>query len=191
MIDGGTGADFSMTRNYDGQDNYRDQMNPTQNGSLLRLAPGTTYDWKFQTVANMASDANYSQNLIWQIHDYNAGTSPITVLGTQNINDGKTVWYFHSGAGTWKGAYAPGETDNWEIQVKISSSSTGTAKLYRNGVLVSSQTGANYSTSSQGDPWWNFGPYEWDWKSTHSSGQISDLTSLDFAFNSMNFGIAP
>jgi hypothetical protein len=163
-------------------------MNPTQSGSLLRLSPGVTYDWKFQTVANMAPDVNYSQNLIWQIHDYNAGTSPITVLGTQNINDGTTVWYFHGGSGTWKGTYTQGATDTWEIQVKIAADSTGTEKLYRNGVLVSSQTGANYSASSQGNPWWNFGPYEWDWKSTHSSGQISNLTSLDFKFNYMNFG---
>lgn len=189
FINNGTGADFSLIRNYNGTDNYRNQMNPTSGGSLLRLTAGTTYDWKFQTVANMAPDVNDSQNLIWQIHDYNAGTSPITVLGTQNINDGTTVWYFHGGSGTWKGTYKQGETDNWEIQVKIATDSTGTEKLWRNGVLVSSQTGANYSTSSQGYPWWNFGPYEWDWKSTHSSGQISNLTSLDFVFNQMNFGI--
>lgn len=184
----GTSADFSLIRNYNGTNNYRNQMNPTINGSLIRLTAGTTYDWKFTTVANMAPDVNYSQNLIWQIHDYNAGTSPITVLGTQNINDGHTVWYFHGPSGTWKGTYTQGATDNWEIQVKVSSGSTGTAKLWRNGVLVSSQTGANYSTSSQGYPWWNFGPYEWDWKSNHSSGQISNLTKLDFAFKSLNFG---
>lgn len=183
----GSSANFSMTRNYDGTNNYRNQMNPTIGGSLIRLTPGVTYDWKFQTVANMQPDANYSQNLIFQIHDYNAGTSPITVLGTQNINNGRTVWYFHSGSGTWTGAYTYGATDTWEIQVRVSDSGAGMEKLYRNGVLVSSQAGSNYSTSSQGDPWWNFGPYEWDWKSNHSSGQISDLTSLDFKFNYLNF----
>lgn len=188
-IDSNNGIDFSMTRNYNGTNNYRNQVNPTNSsGSLLRLTPGTTYDWKFQTVANMAPDVNGSQNLIWQIHDYNAGTSPITVLGTQNINDGGTVWYFHSGGGTWKGKYTQGAVDNWEIRIKIASDSTGTEMLYRNGALVTSQTGANYSTQSQGNPWWNFGPYEWDWKSTATSGQVSDLSSLDFVFNQMNFG---
>lgn len=184
----GSSANFSLIRNYNGTNNYRNQMNPTISGSLVRLTAGTTYDWKFQTVANMSPDVNYSQNLIWQIHDYNAGTSPNTVLGTQNINDGGTVWYFHGGSGTWKGKYTKGATDTWEIQVKISTGSTGTEKLYRNGALVASFTGANYSTSSQGYPWWNFGPYEWDWKSNHSSGQISNLPSLDFVFNYLNFG---
>lgn len=188
LINGGAGADFSMTRNYEGTNDYRNQMNPTIGGSVIRLTPGVTYDWKFQTVANMQPDANFSQNLIFQIHDYNAGTSPITVLGTQNINNGRTVWYFHSGSGTWTGTYTYGATDTWEIQVKISDSGAGVEKLYRNGALVSSQAGSNYSTSSQGNPWWNFGPYEWDWKSTHSTGQISNLNSLDFKFNYMIFG---
>ena len=184
FINGGSGANFQLTRNYNGTNNYRNQMNPTQSGSLVRLSPGSTYNWKFQTVANMASDANFSQNLIWQIHDYNAGTSPICVLGTQNINDGKTVWYWTCG-GTWKGSYTEGATDTWQIQATISDTSSGLEKLYRNGSLVASHTGANYSTSSQGNPWWNFGPYEWDWKSNHPSGQVSNLSSLDFVFNYM------
>lgn len=187
-INGGTGLRFSLIRNYNGANNYRNQVNPTSGGALLRLSDGVTYDWKFQTVANMAPDVDGSQNLIWQIHDYDAGTSPITVLGTQNINDGSTVWYFSSGGGTWKGTYAQGATDNWEIRIRVASDNSGTAQLWRNGALVSNQRGPNYSAQSRGAPWWNFGPYEWSWKSSAPRSQISALATLDFLFNQMDFG---
>lgn len=179
LVNDSTAVDFSLNRTHN---SHRNQMNPTDAaGNVFRLAAGTTYDWKFETVTIMPPDADGSRNVIWQIQDDKTVRESIAALGTQNMGDGGTVWYFRSGNRTWKGKYAQNATDNWEIQVEVASDRSGSAKLWRNGELVATQTGVTFVSSGKDVPSWNFGPYVPDWKA-------SKLKSLDFVFNRMEFG---
>jgi hypothetical protein len=179
-----TSVDFILNKN---PGCMRNQMNPDDGRGLgvYRLTPGATYTWTFQTVTHMGIDTGHlTQRLVWQIHDYITNgsiCSPLTVLGIQNFT-GTQVWYLQSGNGTWTGAYTEGATDNWVISLTMSTSGTGHITASRNGVQIVNGSGATYNTCSSGGPWWNFGPYMWDW-TNHNA--VSSLTSVEILFNSM------
>jgi hypothetical protein len=165
----------------------RNEMNPVGNGGsgVYRLTPGATYSWTFQTVTHMGIDTGHlSQRLVWQIHDYitnGAICSPLTVLGIQNMT-GTQVWYLQSGNGTVTLPYTEGATDTWKITAVLSNTGSGHISIWRNGALVDSGAGATYNSCSSGGPWWNFGPYMWDWTNGNAP---SSLTSVEILFNSM------
>ena len=86
----GTSAEFVLVKN---TGCMRNQLNPVGNGGsgVFLLDSGQTYTWNFQTVTHMGIDVGkYTQRLVWQIHDYGCGLSPVTVLGIQNFAGGKT-----------------------------------------------------------------------------------------------------
>jgi hypothetical protein len=178
-----TSADFVLVK--DGGC-MRNQLNPIGNGStsVYFLNIGQTYTWTFQTVTHMGIDTGeYTQRLIWQIHQYNCGMSPNTVLGIENMTGGATGqrWYFLAGGKTFTMPYTEGATDNWQITAKIENASSGTEELYRNGVLIANTTGSNFTCGSS--PFWNFGPYMWNW--VGQGGGVSSLTRVEILFNSM------
>ena len=177
-----TSANFVLVR---GGDCMRNQLNPIGNGGsgTYFLNPGQTYTWTFQTVTHMGIDTGqYTQRLIWQIHQYNCGMSPNTVLGIENLTGGSTGqrWYWLAGGKTFTMSYTEGATDNWEVIARIDNSSYGTEELYRNGSLIASTSGSNFTCGSK--PFWNFGPYEWQWV---NGGASSSLTRVEILFNSM------
>lgn len=177
-----TSADFVLVRN--GTNCERNQLNPVGNGGsgVYRLNIGQTYTWQFQTVTHMGIDSsNYTQRLIWQVHQYACGVSPNFVLGIQHFPGSNQVWYFLSGGHTKTMPYTEGATDTWEIVAKIENASTGTEKLYRNGVLVANTTGSNFTCG--GDPFWNFGPYMWNW--VNQGGGVSTLNRVEILFKYM------
>ncbi len=127
----------------------------------------------------------YTQRLIWQIHDYACGSSPLTVLGIQNMSGGPTgqTWYMSSGGKTWTAPYTEGATDTWKITVVPSTTGTGSVAFYRNGALVGSASNINtFACGAQ--PFWNFGPYS-EWIGNGSGGGKSSLTSEEILFNYM------
>lgn len=94
----------------------RNQLNPIGNGGsgVYLLNAGQTYTWSFQTVTHMGIDSGkFTQRLVWQIHDYACGLSPVTVLGIQNLAGGSNgqTWYLQSGNGTETLPYVEGATD--------------------------------------------------------------------------------
>jgi hypothetical protein len=177
-----TSADFVL---YKGGGCMRNQLNPIGNGGsgTYFLNPGQTYTWTFQTVTHMGIDTGkYTQRLIWQIHQYNCGMSPNTVLGIENITGGSTGqrWYWLAGNKTFTMPYTEGATDSWQVVAKIENASSGTERLYRNGVLIANTTGSNFTCGAK--PFWNFGPYEWQWV---NGGAASSLNRVEILFRSM------
>lgn len=183
-----SGATVSFLMSENGTACYRDQINPEVNGNNQILTDGQQYTWTFHYIDGSASDAapgmGYDQDarsLLWQIHAYN-GSNVCTALGFDN---GGTIgapqqWNFANsctGLINWRGTYTPGEQDDWEIQALISSTSAGWVKLYRNGTLVYSGTGPNYSGGT-GGPWWNFGPYKWRWELQSGIGDLGNVTTM-------------
>lgn len=202
-----TGASFYFHLKQDGTNCGRNQMLPlTSSGSTFQLAPGHVYTWVFDYIdgnANgqppgMGNDRGVAQSVVWQIHGYNEVGTPCTQLGFGNTPPNSTAgqpqrWLIDDcgsslSAPFWTGAYEPQETDHFVIQAKVAADSTGWTKLYRNGALVASSTGANYH-SSERDPWWNFGIYKWRWQIAGGGGSqmtevqdtISNVTLYDRA----------
>jgi hypothetical protein len=162
----------------------RNQLNPIGNGGsgVYRLNDGQTYTFSFQTVTHMGIDSdNYTQRLIFQIHQYGCGVSPNTVLGIQHFPGQNQVWYILSGGQTFTLPYTEGGTDTWQLTAKIAGDSSGTEQWWHNGVLVASTTGSNFICGT--DPFFNFGPYMWNW--VNQGGGVSTLTSVAILFNYM------
>ena len=160
----------------------RNQLNPDNGSGVFRLTPGQTYTWTFTTVTHMGIDTGHlTARLVWQIHDYACGDSPLTILGIQNIT-GTQVWDLASGNGTETMPYTEGATDSWVITALISDTASGHIRAYRNGVKIVDTDGPTYNACSQGGPWWNFGPYMWDWVYNNAP---SSLNSVEILFTSM------
>lgn len=177
-----TSANFVLARNPGCK---RNQLNPIGNGGsgVFLLNAGQTYTWSFQTVTRMGIDAGqYTQRLVWQIHDYGCGLSPVTVLGIQNLTGGTggQTWYLHSGNGTETLPYVEGATDTWKITVLISSTGTGRIQAWHNGVQFGNGNGRTFACGAK--PWFNFGPYMWDWT---NGTAVSSLTQVEILFNYM------
>lgn len=178
----GTSIYFDLVKN---PGCMRNQINPVGNGGsgTYALNVGQTYTWSFQTVTHMGIDTGkYTQRLIWQIHQYVCGDSPITVLGIENMSGTPTgqVWYFSSGFGTVTMPYTEGATDTWQITANISDTSSGSITLYRNGAKVAGGSGPTFTCGAT--PFWNFGPYMWDWTNGNA---VSSLTNVAIQFNYM------
>jgi hypothetical protein len=178
-----TSADFVLVKS---GGCMRNQLNPIGNGSpsVYFLNPGSTYTWTFQTVTHMGVDTGqYTQRLVWQIHQYACGMSPNNVLGIENMAGGTTGqrWYFLAGGQTFTMPYTEGATDNWQITERVDNSSSGTEQLYRNGVLIANTTGSNFTCGTK--PFWNFGPYMWNW--VNQGGGKSSLTRVEILFSNM------
>ncbi|HEX4014051.1 MAG TPA: hypothetical protein VHX17_09215 [Candidatus Cybelea sp.] len=196
-----TGASFFFNLKQDGTNCGRNQMLPlTPSGSLFQLTPGHVYTWVFDYIdgdANgkppgMGNDGGVAQSVVWQIHGYNEPGTPCTQLGFGNTPPNSAAgqpqrWLIDDcgsslSAPFWTGPYAPQETDRFVIEAKVSAGSTGWTKLYRNGALVASSTGANYH-SSPNNPWWNFGIYKWRWQLANAGG--SKMTEVQNTVNNM------
>jgi hypothetical protein len=177
-----TSADFVLVKD---SGCMRNQLNPIGNGGsgVFLLNAGQTYTWSFQTVARMGIDAGkYTQRLVWQIHDYACGMSPVTVLGIQNLGGGQNgqTWYLESGNGTETVPYVEGATDTWKITAVISSSGTGRIQAWHNGAEFANANGRTFACGAK--PWFNFGPYMWDWTNRTA---VSSLTQVGILFEYM------
>lgn len=162
----------------------RNQLNPIGNGGsgVYLLNAGQTYTWNFQTVTHMGIDSGkFTQRLVWQIHDYACGLLPVTVLGIQNLAGGANgqTWYLQSGNGTETLPYVEGATDTWKITALISLTGTGKIRAWHNGVQFASGSGKTFSCGAK--PWFNFGPYMWNW----TNGATSTLTQVGILFKYM------
>lgn len=176
-----TSADFVLVRN--GKGCKRNQLNPVGNGGsgVYRLNDGQVYTWRFVTVTHMQVDnGKYSQRLVFQIHQYACGKSPNTVLGIENLT-GTQVWYIRSGGKTITLPYTEGATDKWQFTARIAGDATGTEKWWRNGVLAANTAGPNFTCGKK--PFWNFGPYMWNWAG--QGGGTSRLDKVEILFRSM------
>jgi hypothetical protein len=159
----------------------RNQLNPNNSNGVFRLKTGATYTWSFQTVTHMGMDApGGTQRLVWQIHDYATGGSPVAVLGIEN--HGTQSWYVSNGGGKVDLPYTDGAVDNWVITAVISCTGSGHLTAQRNGSTVFDRSGATYGCASSGAPWWNMGPYQWNWI---GHGAASRLSRVEILFNSM------
>lgn len=163
----------------------RNQLNPVGNGGsgVYLLNAGQSYTFNFQTVTHMGIDTGkFTQRLIWQVHDYACGSSPLTVLGIQNMAGGPNgqTWYMQSGDKVWTAPYTEGATDTWKITVVPSTSGTGSIAFYRNGILVGSASNIN-TFACGAKPWWNLGVYQWNWAGQGSG--VSSLTQVEILFN--------
>lgn len=182
-----SGSRFTFALAQRGTSCGRNQANPTtDSGDLVRLSDGQTYVWTFRFIdgippapgGGMADAGPNPEALIWQIHGYREFGTPCTSLNFANgaYYAGQASgqeWAFMTCRGAvWFGRYVPGEQDDWKIVATISESASGETKLYRNGVLVVDDRGANYH-HSMGDPWWNFGPYKWRWELPGGGGSQS------------------
>lgn len=176
-----TSANFVLVRK--GTSCKRNQLNPVGNGGsgVYRLNDGQVYTWHFVTVTHMDVDkGKYSQRLVFQIHQYACGNSPNTVLGIQNLT-GTQVWYIRSGGKSITLPYTESGTDKWQFTARIAGDATGTEKWWRNGVLVANTTGSNFTCGKK--PFWNFGPYMWNW--VGQGGGTSRLNQVEILFRSM------
>lgn len=177
-----TSADFVLVK---GGGCMRNQLNPVGNGGsgVYLLNAGQTYTWQFQTTTHMGIDTGkYTQRLVWQIHDYSCGMSPVTVLGIENLTGGSTgqKWYLQSGFGTVTVPYVEGATDTWKISALISSSGTGHLQAWHNGVQIADGSGRTFTCGAK--PFWNFGPYMWQWV---NGGATSSLSRVEILFDNM------
>jgi Polysaccharide lyase len=177
-----TSAEFVLVKN---AGCMRNQLNPIGNGGsgVFLLDAGQTYTWSFQTVTHMGIDVGkYTQRLVWQIHDYACGLSPITVLGIQNLAGGENgqTWYLGSGNGTETLPYVEGATDTWKITVLISSTGTGHIQAWHNGTQFADGSGKTFTCGAK--PWFNFGPYMWNWTNGNT---VSSLAQVEIRFNYM------
>jgi hypothetical protein len=172
----------------------------TSSGATFQLTPGKVYTWVFTYIdgnmtdgaPGMGNDNGEAQSIVWQMHGYNESDTPLTQLGFGNTPPSSgsgqpQEWLFDPcgsslSAPSWTGPYTPQEVDDFIIQVYVADDSTGWAKLWRNGNLVLSCTGPNYH-NSQGNPWWNFGVYEWRW--TLQGGGGSEMTEKADTFTGM------
>ncbi|MGB6985468.1 MAG: heparin lyase I family protein [Candidatus Aquilonibacter sp.] len=193
-----SGARFTFALTQKDTSCGRNQANPTTvSGDLVRLSDGATYMWRFRFIDGVASAGSGGMGpdsgpnpeaLIWQIHGYREPDTPCTSLNFANgaYYAGQMPgqeWAFMTCRGAvWFGRYLPGEQDDWKIVATISASTSGETKLFRNGVLVVDDRGANYH-HSMGDPWWNFGPYKWRWELPNGGG--SRLTQVSATIDQM------
>jgi hypothetical protein len=173
-----TSADFVLVKN---AGCMRNQLNPVGNGGsgVYLLNANQIYTWSFQTITRMGIDSGkYTQRLVWQIHDYGCGLSPITVLGIQNLVGGGNgqTWYLQSGNGTETLPYVEGGTDTWKITVMISSTGTGSIKAWHNGAQFANGSGKTFTCGAK--PWFNFGPYMWDWTNRTAASTLSQVGIL-------------
>lgn len=185
-----TGASFYFDLKQDGQNCGRNQMLPlTASSNLFQLTPGRVYTWTFAYVdgnaadqaPGMGDDPGEAQSVVWQIHGTNESDTPCTQLGFGNTptysSNGQPQQWLMDDCGSslsnpfWVGPYTPQETDTFVIQALIASDSSGWTKLWRNGALVASRTGANFKEST-GGPWWNFGVYKWRWELPNGGGSL-------------------
>ena len=175
-----TSANFVLVKN---AGCMRNQLNPVGNGGpgVFLLNADQTYTWNFQTVTRMGIDVGkYTQRLVWQIHDFACGLSPVTVLGIQNLTGGAKgqAWYLHSGNGTETLPYVEGATDTWKITALISSTGSGHIRAWHNGVQFADGSGRTFACGPR--PWFNFGPYMWDWTNRTA---VSSLSQVEILFN--------
>jgi hypothetical protein len=185
-----TSTTFYFDLKQDGEKCGRNQMLPLDaNGNLFRLTDGKVYTWVFDYIdgdANdrapgMGNDNGEAQSVVWQIHGYDEQDTPCAQLGfgntPTNSSNGQPQQWVMDDCGSslsfpfWMGPYTPQETDHFVIQALVSSGSAGWTKLWRNGALVASSSGANYKNSS-GGPWWNFGIYKWRWELAGGGGSL-------------------
>lgn len=173
----------------------RNQAMPlTDGGDSIYLQDGVRYTWTFRYVdgtpyladsPGMGRDYD-ARSSIWQIHGNIEMGSPCTGLiftnGSDDLTNNRQMWGFTTCNGViWRGAYTPGEVDDWKIVAVISKGSDGVTQLYRNGALVATDRGANYHDShpSPGDPsggpWWNFGPYKWLWANVPTTSSMRTI----------------
>jgi hypothetical protein len=183
-----TGSTFYFDLKQDGTSCGRNQMLPlTAGGSTFQLTAERVYTWVFGYVdgnllgqaPGMGNDDGEAQSVVWQIHGNDEPDTPCTQLGfgntPPNSSSGQPQQWLMDDCGSslsapfWVGPYTPQETDAFVIQAKISSGSDGWTKLWRNGSLVASSTGANFKEST-GNPWWNFGVYCWRWELPNGGG---------------------
>jgi hypothetical protein len=202
----GTSFTFNLTYAPDGSCG-RNQMLPMgTNGEIFQLQEGRTYTWTFHYIDGKPDgsgpgmgDSGVPDSLIWQVHPY---SGPSGTLGVRlNFIDGRDgvskpqMWGFYApqSEGTllwWTGSYTPGEQDDFKIVLApLSSTSTGVTKLYRNGVLQFTKSGANYVSPSTtgGQPWWNFGPYKWRWELANAGG--SSTTEVNATITDMTLSV--
>jgi hypothetical protein len=191
-----TGATFTFNLIRNGTNCGRNQATPLHNANpneMFFLADGSTFTWEFDYIDGTPTGAapgmgldTDARSLIWQIHGYNEQGSPCTGLTFMNGPDGVSspqMWGLGDCSGTvWVGTYKPGERDHFKIVAKISTGSTGFIEIYRDGVFQAHHDGANYH-NSQGNPWWNFGPYKWRWELAGGGG--SNMTQVNATINNM------
>jgi hypothetical protein len=196
-----TGATFYFDLKQNGTSCGRNQMVPLDStGATFRLMPGKVYTWVFNYIdgnaqdqaPGMGMDKGEAQSVVWQIHGYDENDTPCTQLGFGNTPPNSEFgqpqqWLIDDcgsslGAPFWTGSYTPQETDHFVIQALVAQDSAGWTKLWRNGVLVASSTGANYH-NSVGNPWFNFGLYEWRWE--QSGGGGSQMTEKQDTIENM------
>jgi hypothetical protein len=183
-----TGSTFYFDLKQDGTKCGRNQMLPlTAGGSTFQLTAERVYTWVFGYVdgnplgqpPGMGNDDGEAQSVVWQIHGNDEPDTPCTQLGfgntPPNSSSGQPQQWLIDDCGSslsapfWVGPYTPQETDAFVIQAKISSGSDGWTRLWRNGSLVASSTGANFKEST-GGPFWNFGVYKWRWELSGGGG---------------------
>ena len=141
----------------------------------------------------MGDDHGEAQSVVWQIHGDTESGTPCTQLGfgntPTNSGSGQPQQWLIDDCGSslsfpfWTGVYTPQETDHFVIQALIADDSSGWTKLYRNGSLVASSTGANFHPNTGGSPWWNFGVYKWRWELSGGGGSL--MTEVQDAVNGM------
>jgi len=137
-------------------------------------------------VCGMGYDQD-ARSLIFQIHQLSGDAC--TELGMDNggVVGDPQQWYItncanFTGNPLWRGTFVPGETDDWEIVIKVACDSTGTLALYRNGVQQTLANGGNGSNVFCGNPSWiSIGPYKWRWQ----DGGFSSLNFVHATFNNL------
>jgi hypothetical protein len=191
-----SGSQFTFNLKQSGTSCGRNQAQPESSagsGEFL-LANGSTYTWTFKYIdgtpsgsgPGMGSDKE-AQSLIWQMHDNGGGCTFTTPsLGFTNNSSGAQVWDFSALGATgseysWEGAYTPGESDTFQIQVYMATSG-GYMKLWRNGTQVMDLTNVETSGCSTGT-WWNFGPYKWRWELSGGGG--SSMSQINATIQNM------
>jgi hypothetical protein len=166
----------------DGTSCSRDQLNPWGN-HLWQLTPGQTYKWRYETITHMGVDRTpWADRLVWQEHQGDAGSngcplSPITSLHITTDGSSVQKWWFEQNGHVAELPYSEGATDDWVVQAKIADNSTGWTKAWHDGKLILSTTGPNYPAGCAA-PFFNFGPYEWQWTNPKIHDSLTEVAIL-------------
>lgn len=156
---------------------YRDQLNPMVNGNIFYLPMNTTYTWRFQTYIDSDSTA-----IVWQVHPEGwargcTHLGPPVGLGVGAANNPPDwhVWAgLPGGAKTWTIPFKNNTTDNWRMVVAMHGTNWG-FNAYHDGRLFASTTNIQYQAACK-NPFWNFGPYDWEWENPSGPGSHVDVT---------------